>query len=135
MRKATHGVLTAVLDAAKEHKLLSVGTVLCAAASVLELVMDSADGICIMSYRDTAKAMLDTARGEIDLAASRKCRVVLGAETGQTGEGDFVSYFEEGRKAMKAELEIVRKDLSTRNLPAGYGVAVHHIGSWQKLKD
>ena len=35
MRKATNGVFTAVLDAAKEHKLLSVGTVLCAAASVL----------------------------------------------------------------------------------------------------
>ena len=104
-------------------------------APLLEVVMDNSDCVTLMSYRDTAKAMLDTARGEIDLAASRKCRVVLGAETGQTGEGDFVSYFEEGRKAMKAELEIVRKDLSTRNLPAGYGVAVHHIGSWQKLKD
>ncbi|MDY2810302.1 MAG: ABC transporter ATP-binding protein [Candidatus Faecousia sp.] len=39
MRKATNGVFTAVLDAAKEHKLLSVGTVLCAAASVLATLL------------------------------------------------------------------------------------------------
>ena len=35
MRKPTNGVFAAVLDAAKEHRLLSIGTVLCAAASVL----------------------------------------------------------------------------------------------------
>lgn len=39
MRKPTNGVFAAVLDAAKEHKLLSIGTVLCAAASVLATLL------------------------------------------------------------------------------------------------
>ena len=39
MRKPTNGVFAAVLDAAKEHRLLSIGTVLCAAASVLATLL------------------------------------------------------------------------------------------------
>ena len=39
MRKPTNGVFAAILDAAKEHKLLSIGTVLCAAASVLATLL------------------------------------------------------------------------------------------------
>ena len=39
MRKPTNGVFAAVLDAAKKHKLLSIGTVLCAAASVLATLL------------------------------------------------------------------------------------------------
>mgnify|MGYP004608917731 FL=1 len=39
MSKPTNGVFAAVLDASKEHKLLSIGTVLCAAASVLATLL------------------------------------------------------------------------------------------------
>lgn len=102
---------------------------------LLEVIMDCADGVVLMSYRDTAKAMLETGREEIALGKTRPCRVLLGAETGQTGEGDFVSYFEEGKAKMAAELEKVKSELATAELPAGTGVAVHHVGSWMKLKD
>lgn len=104
-------------------------------ASLLELVMDLSDCVTLMSYRDTAAAMLDVSRLEIDLAKTRRCRVVLGAETGRTGEGDFVSYYEEGKAAMTAELGKVKTALAAAALPAGAGVAVHHVGSWMNLKD
>ena len=102
-------------------------------ASLLELVMDVSDGVVLMSYRDTAKAMLDTAKQELDFAATRTCRVLLGAETGKSGEGDFVSYYEEGAAAMAAELDKVQKALAARNLKVATGVAVHHVGSWMAL--
>ena len=104
-------------------------------APLLEVVMDNSDGVTLMSYRDTARLMLEVSRGELDLAASRRCRVVLGAEAGRTGEGDFVSYFEEGKSVLRAELGKVLDALAAHKLPGGFGVAVHHLGSWRKLKD
>lgn len=106
-----------------------------AAASLLELVMDSADGICIMSYRDTATAMLDISKEELALAASRPCRVLLGAETGRTDEEPFVSYQKDGKAKMATELQRVRAELARKGLPAGCGTAVHHVESWMSLKE
>ena len=104
-------------------------------ASLLELVMDVSDGVVLMSYRDSAAAMLDTAREELACAATRRCRVLLGAETGKTDEGDFVSFYEEGDLALRTELEKVHTALRALNLPVPTGTAVHHVGAWMKLKE
>ena len=103
-------------------------------APLLDVVMDNSDGVCLMSYRDTAAAMLDTGKTELAMAAGRRCRVLLGAETGETGEGDFVSYYEEGKARMREQLDLVLQALGKSKLPTGGGVAVHHVGSWMKLK-
>ena len=102
-------------------------------APLLEVVMLSADGVALMSYRDTAAAMLDVAKTEIEMAKARKVRVVLGAETGETGEGSVVTYFEEGAKKMDAELAKVTAALDAEKVPAGAGIAIHHLGGWEKL--
>lgn len=101
--------------------------------SLLEVVMGCSDCVALMSYRDTAEAMLDISKTEIDLAVKGRTRVVLGAETGETGEGSAVTFFEEGSKVMDCELAKVVKALDAAKVPAGAGIAIHHLGSWEKL--
>jgi len=87
-------------------------------APLLEVVMDCSDCVTLMSYRDTAEAMLDVSKTELAMAASRNIRVVLGAETGETGEGSIVTYFEEGAEKMDAELAKVSNVLTSFNINA-----------------
>ena len=54
-------------------------------APLLDVLTENSDCITLMSYRDTAEAMLDVAKTEIEMAKARNVRVVLGAETGETG--------------------------------------------------
>lgn len=103
---------------------------------LIDVIMKNSDGVALMSYRDTAQAMLNVSRTEIRKAASfPNCRVILGAETGESSETEMVTYFEEGRAAMAKELAIVQKRLAAENVPAGYGIAIHHVGGWMSLKD
>jgi hypothetical protein len=103
--------------------------------SLLEVVMGASDCVALMSYRDTAEAILDISKQELSIAAKGGVRVVLGAETGATGEGDFVTFFEEGAGAMEAELAKVVSRLESADVPAGAGIAVHHLGSWEKIAE
>ena len=102
-------------------------------APLLEVVMDNSDAVALMSYRDSAEAMLDVSKTEIEMAKSRSIRVILGAETGETGEGSVVTFFEEGAAKMDAELAKVTAALEAAKVPAGAGIAIHHLGSWEKL--
>ena len=101
--------------------------------SLLEVVMGCSDCVALMSYRDTAKAMLDISKTELSLAEKGGIRVVLGAETGETGEGGFVTFFEEGARYMDSELSKVVSALESVNVPSSVGIAIHHLGSWEKL--
>lgn len=102
-------------------------------APLLDVLTENSDCITLMSYRDTAEAMLDVAKTEIEMAKARNVRVVLGAETGETGEGSIVTFFEEGARKMDAELAKVAEALDAAKVPAGAGIAIHHLGSWEKL--
>lgn len=102
-------------------------------APLLDVVMDNSDGVALMSYRDTAEAMLAISEKEIDMAKTRNVRIVLGAETADTGEGSAVTYFEEGVGKMDAELAKVSAALDAAKVPAGAGIAIHHLDSWEKL--
>lgn len=100
---------------------------------ILDVLMDCSDCVTLMSYRDTADAMLDVGRNEIEMAKARNVRVVLGAETGETSEGGFVTYFEEGAAKMDAELAKVAAALDAAKVPAGAGIAIHHLAGWENL--
>ncbi len=102
-------------------------------APLLDVLTDNSDCIALMSYRDSAEAMLDVSKTEIGMAAKGKVRVVLGAETGETGEGSIVTFFEEGAAKMDAELAKVTAALEAAKVPSGAGIAIHHLGSWEKL--
>ena len=101
---------------------------------LLNYLTRTVDTITLMSYRDTARAMISVSNKEIMLAHRNNCRVVLGAET-YSEEGDAVSYMEEGKAYMYEELAKVYQDISARKPSGGFGLAIHYVENWYKLKD
>ncbi len=92
-------------------------------------IVNRADRTFIMSYRDTAEAIYDVAKDEIAHAESVGKSLVLGVET-YSEEGDKVSFAEEGKHVMYAEIEKLKAFI-----PENFGIAVHQIKTWYDLKD
>jgi hypothetical protein len=95
---------------------------------LFEAVMSEANRVFVMSYRDTAEEMYEAAKDEIAFAKKHNQEIILGAET-YSEEGDHVSYFEEGKKYMYAELAKLHGFIDYKN----YGIAIHHIKTWFDL--
>ena len=92
-------------------------------------IIDYADRVFIMSYRDEATKMYDVSSDEINYASSLGKKIYLGAET-YSLEGDNVSYLEEGKKYMYSELDKLRN-----LIPSDFGIAIHQIKTWKELKE
>lgn len=93
-----------------------------------EFIIDNADRVTMMSYRDSAEGVLSFAEDEINYALSVNKTLDLGVKTGK--EEDIVTFYEEGAEYMREQLDILRE-----TMPAGFGIAVHHIRSWRELKE
>lgn len=93
-----------------------------------EFIIDKADRVTMMSYRDSAEGVLSFAEDEINYALSVNKTLNLGVETGE--EEDIVTFYEEGAEYMKEQLDLLRE-----TMPAGFGIAVHHIRSWRELTE
>lgn len=91
-----------------------------------KFILDYADRVFIMSYRDTREAIIKSAVDELDYAKLNNRMLILCVETYST-EGDNVSFYEEG----KAVLNTVISELEN----VSSGIAIHHIKSWYDLKD
>lgn len=92
-------------------------------------IIDYADNVTVMSYRDTAQAIFDKAKDEIEYATQQNKTLNLGVET-KSSEGDKVSFMEEGKIYMNEQLDILRE-----MLPTNFGIVVHHIKTWHDLPD
>lgn len=103
-------------------------TLNCVTRPAYEFVIDNADRVTLMSYRDSADGVLAFANDEIDYAISVGKTLNLGVETGE--EEDIVTFYEEGAEYMKEQLDLLRE-----TMPAGFGIAVHHIRSWRELTE
>lgn len=103
-------------------------------ADLLELMAETCDTLTVMSYRDTVEGMYGISVEEIAAAKKYGCKIVLGAEC-VSSEGDQVSYQEEGKAVMAAELNKLAKRLAADVGSGSYGLAVHHIATWYSLKD
>ena len=93
-------------------------------------MIDIADRVILMSYRNTAKDVLAVSKEEIEYAKSTNKTLVLGVETGETNETDNVTFFEDGKNYMYQQLAIVKQ-----SLPENFSIAIHHIKTWQQLKN
>jgi hypothetical protein len=96
-----------------------------------EAVITEANRVFVMSYRDQAEKMYETAKEKIAFAQQLNKGIVLCAETLYSSEGDQISYFEEGKAALYTELRRLKSLVNDDNC----GLAVHHIMSWYDLKD
>ncbi len=93
-----------------------------------EFIIDNADRVTLMSYRDSCEGVLKFAEDEINYAFSAGKVLNLGVETGE--EEDIVTFYEEGAEYMNGQLDLLRE-----TMPAGFGIAVHHIRSWRELTE
>lgn len=91
-------------------------------------IIDESSRVTVMSYRDSAEAILNCASEEISYAVSVGKPLNLSVETGENDD-DMVTFFEEGALYMQEQLNLVKE-----NLPASVGIAIHHIRSWAELK-
>ncbi|GIO29242.1 MULTISPECIES: Ig-like domain-containing protein [Paenibacillus] len=104
-----------------------------------EHVQDMLDYISIMDYRDQADGtvgIIDQARGEMEYAnkIGKPQSVVIGVETKDIADGgdpETISFNEEGRLYMEAELDKVYAAFEG-NAAFG-GIAVHHYDSLRRL--
>lgn len=91
-----------------------------------KFILDYADRVFIMSYRDTKDGIIKSAKEEIEYAKANNKKLVLCVETYST-EGDNVSFYEEGKTVLNNVLKELENESS--------GIAIHHIKSWYDLKD
>ena len=91
-------------------------------------IIDIADRVFIMSYRDTADSIIDIASDELDYAQSIGKKIILSVEC-SSDEGDKVSFAEEGRAVLKDELSKIKQVLNDK-----VGVSIHHIKSFYDMK-
>lgn len=94
-----------------------------------EHMIDIANRVFIMSYRDTASSILNIAKEEIFYANKQNKQLVLCVETYST-EGDNVSFFEEGKQIMEKEINKLKQEI-----PKSFGISIHHIKTWYDLKE
>ncbi len=95
---------------------------------VYEHIIDLCDRVFIMSYRDSAEKMVSVSKEELAYAKSQDKTIFLGAETSSQNP-ETVSYYEEGKKYMYKELKKLNSLVAQK-----FGISIHHIKSWKKLK-
>ncbi|MGG3450505.1 amidase [Domibacillus aminovorans] len=97
-----------------------------------EWVIAKTNSVTIMAYRDSASMIIDLVKEEVAWAGKYGKSLVVGVETGQTSEGNSISFFEEGESYMNQQLTAVETYYANNS---GFnGTAVHHVGSWMTLK-
>jgi len=96
-----------------------------------EWVIANTHSVTLMAYRDSAAMITELVKNEIAYGEKYEKSVVVGVETGQTDEGDFISFYEEGEAFMNVELA----KISTHYTGAkGFGgIAIHHVDSWRTM--
>lgn len=94
---------------------------------VYEHVIDNSDKVVVMSYRDSATEIYDTAIDELRYANSMKKSISISVEM-NSNEGDKVSFKEEDKRVLYSELEKLPNTIVEE-----FGVAIHHIETWYNL--
>lgn len=100
-----------------------------------EWLIDTADQVTIMAYRDKAKGrngILALTEDELSYADKVNKQVLIGIETLKSSEGDYLSFYDEDEAYMNQEL------IKTEDALPGYssfeGFAIHSIDGWMQMK-
>lgn len=94
-----------------------------------KFMIDIADRIFVMSYRDTAQKIYSVAEDEINYATQTHKTLILSIET-KENEDDSVTFFEKGKEKLNQEIKTLKE-----MLPINFGISIHHVKSWYDLID
>lgn len=104
--------------------------------TISEWLISKHDHVAVMSYRDRVdgpNSMSSIVTQELSWADELGKKVLLGAETKESSEGDIVSFAEEGKRHLDAELSKLPALMSAH--PSFGGTAIHSYEYWKLLKD
>jgi hypothetical protein len=110
------------------------GTVPVGRRTLADEVLDRADGITVMSYRDTptgANSMLDVSRDVLNRAARAAKPARLAAETQPLAGCAYCTFHGSSQAALARSLTAAAR--AARQYPAFAGIAVHQYSSWTAL--
>lgn len=95
--------------------------------------IERVDRVMLMDYRDTSNRIIDDASDEMQYAASKGKKVVIGVETAcDTGEVHTITFCEEGKAALETALLNVSNAFGSNSAFAG--MAVHDYAAYKPLK-
>ena len=94
------------------------------------------DCLSLMSYRDTATAIWTLGANPLAAAKTYGTKIVFGVETGHFSfNSGNVEFYQEGKEICYTELAKVYNWLVADHPTGGYGIAVHDVDWWYKLKN
>lgn len=94
-----------------------------------KFMIDLANRVFLMSYRDSAEKIFDVSKEELAYAKSSGKTIFLGVET-SSSEGDNVSFMEEGKKVMYQQINKLASLINQ-----DFGISIHQIYKWKHLKN
>ncbi|MET3289814.1 UNVERIFIED_CONTAM: hypothetical protein ABID98_002384 [Brevibacillus sp. OAP136] len=97
-------------------------------------LMEKADSVVIMDYRNTAlgnDGIVANAHTLLREASTLKRQAIVAVETAPSSEGAFTTFYSLSVGAMKTELQVAKEKLSHYSSYAGF--AIHDYKSWTEL--
>lgn len=105
------------------------------ATSLTKWLISKHDSIAVMAYRDRAKgpnSITSIVPQELAFGDELDKKILIAVEAKQSSEGNIVSFSEEGKTYMNAELAKLPASLSAH--PSYAGIAIHSYEYWKALK-
>lgn len=99
-----------------------------------EWVIKNVSNVTVMAYRDTASGrngINKLIENEMAIGEKYNSKVEIAVETGKSGEGDSITFFEEGQEYMLRQLSVVEDTYKDNSSFSGF--AIHHYKSWRDL--
>ncbi|WP_103107035.1 hypothetical protein [Brevibacillus reuszeri] len=96
-------------------------------------MMEQMDHTTLMAFRDHAEGIIGLVENQMKYAQSIDKKLVVAVETKESHEGDFITFYEEGRGEMNRQLELVTKALE--GYSSFMGQAIHAYEYWKNGKE
>ena len=100
--------------------------------NVAEWLIDHADTVVMMAYRNQAADVLPLVQQEIDYANAVHKRVIVALETARSEEGANISFYDQPLQNLTDEVNEIHATLQQEK--AYHGVAIHSYHSWREMK-
>lgn len=96
-------------------------------------MMEQMDHTTLMAFRDRAEGIIGLVENQMKYAESINKKLVVAVETKESHEGDFITFYEEGRGEMDRQLGLVTKALERYS--SYMGQAIHAYEYWKNGKE